>query len=489
MQGTASLISPNEMAYALEINSYTLCALVHSGTIPHTYVQGHGSHEPVLRFNPYTVTEWLQSTPELNPLQGKNYIDSLRLQYKTRFPGALQSLKTLDSQFAPKRIPKGYNLAKVPNQKYGFLYYVRYIKNGKLVPSRWNTHTNNYEAAEKFAIENKERILAAYYAKRTQKKANIYAVLKSYYDVNSSYLADDKQRGRTLNEKTRSVYYNFITKVFIPFLKSQNIADFDDATAPVFSKLQTALLAKGNKPQTVNRYFNTVSAIFDHLIMDGTITENVFDKVIPLKETQKTSKKRGCYEIGKINGIFNRKWREELDYLLCLVIYSTGLRNSEIEKIQAQDLISMKGYHFINIQKSKTENGVRIVPLHDFVYKKLLAYIKKHDFKDEQYLFSAKGGPNQSKVYKAANALLGKKLKMSADELEDQHITFYSGRHHWKTLMNANELGDVEEYFMGHKVSRDIAKRYNHRDKQGQKMIIKKAREVFAILDRWVFKA
>jgi hypothetical protein len=54
--------------------------------------------------------------------------------------------------------------------------------------------------------------------------------------------------------------------------------------------------------------------------------------------------------------------------------------------------------------------------------------------------------------------------------------------------MNAEELGDVEEYFMGHKVSRDVAKRYNHRDKQGQEKILEKAREVFAILDKRLFK-
>jgi hypothetical protein len=42
---------------------------------------------------------------------------------------------------------------------------------------------------------------------------------------------------------------------------------------------------------------------------------------------------------------------------------------------------------------------------------------------------------------------------------------------------------------MGHKVSNNVAKRYNHRDKQGQEKILEKAREVLKILDKRLFEA
>jgi hypothetical protein len=65
---------------------------------------------------------------------------------------------------------------------------------------------------------------------------------------------------------------------------------------------------------------------------------------------------------------------------------------------------------------------------------------------------------------------------------------FISGRHFWKTLMNSEGLGDeVEELFMGHRVSGDVSKLYNHKDKQGKGRIIAKAKKVFAILDKKVF--
>jgi hypothetical protein len=40
---------------------------------------------------------------------------------------------------------------------------------------------------------------------------------------------------------------------------------------------------------------------------------------------------------------------------------------------------------------------------------------------------------------------------------------------------------------MGHKVSADVAKRYNHKDKQGKKKLIERAKKVFQILNRYIF--
>jgi hypothetical protein len=37
---------------------------------------------------------------------------------------------------------------------------------------------------------------------------------------------------------------------------------------------------------------------------------------------------------------------------------------------------------------------------------------------------------------------------------------------------------------MGHKVSGDVSKNYNHKDKQGREKLLKKAKEVFTILDK-----
>jgi integrase len=296
-------------------------------------------------------------------------------------------------------------------------------------------------------------------------------------------LEKDKNRNRVLNEKTRSVYYHFMNKKFIPYLQNNNIKTFWEIDPPVIANFQDYLLARGAKPQTINRYLSCVNAVFDQLLITGIIKENPLDRIKSLKMGTKSASVRGCHEIDKVKGVFNTQWNDTLSYLLCLVIYSTGMRNSEIERIRVKDIIEFNDIHFVDIKESKTNSGMRLVPLHEFVYKKINHYIKQTGKKNEDYIFSAHGGPNQSTLYNKANALLGEKLGLSKEDKKG--ITFYSGRHFWKTIMNSGGLGeDIEEFFMGHKVSGDVSKNYNHKDKQGKEKLLEKAKEVFAILDK-----
>jgi integrase len=179
------------------------------------------------------------------------------------------------------------------------------------------------------------------------------------------------------------------------------------------------------------------------------------------------------------------------------------MRNVEIERIRVQDIIKIDDCYFINVQESKTKNGVRLIPIHPFVHKKLVSFIIETGKQSDDFLFTFathRGLPtpigkpnratwrNQSPIYKKANADMGKIMEITEDELKKQHITYYSGRHFWKTLMSSEGLGDdIEEFFMGHKVSGEVSKNYNHKDKRGREKLLEKANEVFTILDKKLF--
>jgi integrase len=368
---TTELLTLTEMAYAFEITEYALQALVHSGTVPHTYIQSPVTQDRLLRFDPYTVTAWMQSGPRLDGLAGKNYVDRLKAQYRTRFPHVLTALKAVNAQFSPPRKGKGYSLSKVKSKKHGFLYYVRYIEHGTLVPSRWCTHTSNREAAECFAQDNRESILTTYHT-RHDTRDNMYTVLETYYQKQSPYIDDIKKRRRRLCEQVRGQYHRFIQNRFIPFLIGCRVKCFNEITAPVMAKFQTKLLTDNLKPQTINRYMIGIRTIFDHMVRDGYITENILNRVDSLKTTPGDRNVTGCYEVGKPDGIFTKSWKkDERAYLLNLLIYSTGLRNSEIARIKPQNIIKIGTCHFINITERKTENGIRLAPLHELVYDAL----------------------------------------------------------------------------------------------------------------------
>jgi site-specific recombinase XerD len=451
------------------------------------------------------ISEWLTNNPLVEDNEEVR-LKKLQAEWRKKSPDVFAVLRAMDikaiAHSNAQKDPKRYNLIKIPNKKYGFLYYVRYIEKDKLIPSKWNTHTNILQEAEQFAQENRDRIISEYRSKHTP-QGELYAILSEYYKAGLSYLEKDKNRNRILCEKTRSVYHHFMMKKLIPYLQENNIKTFGEIDPPVIAKFQDRLLSEGNMPQTINRYLSSINIVFNHLLITGGIKENPFDRVKALKMGAKSIEVRGCHEIDNISGVFSKKWPDSISYILCLIIYVTDMRNIEIEHIKVQDIIKIDDCHFIDVKASKSENGMRLIPLHPFVYKKLTEFISETGKQADDFLFlfaQRKGSffpigkpkrptwRNQSGVYNKANADMGKVMGISEDKLVEQHITYYSGRHFWKTLMSSEGLGDdIEEFFMGHKVSGDVSKNYNHKDKHGREKLLEKAKEVFTILDKKLF--
>jgi integrase len=388
----------------------------------------------------------------------------------------VKAFQIIDQSYNQGRKRKGYNLVKRENREKGFVYYVRYNHQGRMLPSKWNTGTNVLEEAERFAHENRERLIERYLREHENRGLEIF---ERFFEEQSEYLASEKSRNRRLSEETRKNYYSVITRKFLPFMGSRNIRSYEKITVKVLGEFQDHYLAQGIKPQTVNDYLKAVNKVLHYLVRKDYISVDPHIRNIPVCEEDK--RVRGCYEINDLKGVFRKRWPTQKSYLLCLLIYTTGMRNSEIRELTMDSIMDMGGCRFINIKRSKTANGVRLVPLHEKVYRRLKAF-SVGKAPDER-LFRC-----SNITFAKANKELAGIIRASNKSAEAEGVTFYSGRHFWKTLMNAEGLGeDVEEIFMGHKVSGDVAKLYNHRDKQGKDRVIRKAKKVFAILDAYIF--
>ena len=403
----------------------------------------------------------------------------LRSVIAVECPTTLKAIKLIDNEYSTVKKPKGYNLVKRNNKKLGFVYYVRYWHNGEMLSSKWCTHTNDELVAGKFAEENRDRLINGYLKKNGGEVVRFFR--NFYYDYNPIYQSECR-RSSELSEAIRTRYLAIMQDNFVPFLKERRIQAFDEITVPLLDDFQDTLLTKGIKSKTANDQIGALSRIFKYLTRKGLIKDNPYIKLdkLPVKIEEKNT--HGCYELDIMKGIFNKRWKEKLSYLLNLIIHTTDMRNCEIKRFCKKDIIYFSKCRFIDVKESKTENGLRLVPIHNTVYKKIMAYAK--DLDDETPIF----GKSSNYQFTKASRELGKMLKINEEFRRENNITFYSGRHFWKTLMSSEGLGeDIEEVFMGHKVSGDVAKLYNHRDKLGKKLYAKKAKQVFAILDRQIF--
>ena len=408
--------------------------------------------------------------------QGSLSITDLRSFIASEFPKTVKALKIIDYDCVQNKRRKGYNLVKIENKKLGHVYYVRYSYQGKMLPTKFNTHTNVIEEAERFALQNKARLVEQYVCSHDEK---MYVILEKFYEANSDYLLCEEKRNQKISERIRKEYHAVIKNRFVPFLKKKNINNFNEITAHILGDFQDILLAEKIKPQSANNIFKAVKRVFKYLLRKGLVKENPCEFVHYIPVHKEDQLARGCHEVERLKGVFDRKWKDDLSYMLCLLIYTTGMRNSEIIKLTKENIVRTGGIYFIDIKESKTPSGIRQVPLHDFTYKKLSDYCR---------LKGALFGGCRPEIFSKANEELAKKLKADDEELKRENITFYSGRHFWKTMMSAGGLGeDIEEIFMGHMVSSNAAKLYNHKDKQGKGRILKKARQVFKILDQYIF--
>lgn len=369
--------------------------------------------------------------------------------------------------------------------KKGKVYYVRYFENNKMIPSQWSAGTADYREAESFARDSRERILNSYINRKEGKV--LYNVLNNYYLKASPYLIIDAARGRKINETSRQILHGFIVNTFIPFLKENRIKNFSEVKPATISRFQNYLLIeKGLLPQSINRQLGGIKAIFSHLYMTGVIEQNLIKDIAPLRTIN--NRIRGCYSMDEMAGIFKNTWEDKKSYLLCSLIYTAGLRNSEIQYLKVKDLIAKNDIHFLSVTKSKTSSGIRFVPIHPKIKNTLDQWIAENSLSADDFLLIKN---NKQRIYNAArkaNNYLGSLLGKTPDETASQNITFYSGRHFYKTMLNLYNLGDIEELFMGHKVSKKVSERYNHKDKRGEKELLNEARKALDIIDRTLFQ-
>jgi integrase len=369
--------------------------------------------------------------------------------------------------------------------KKGKTYYVRYFRDDKMIPSQWSTGTADHGKAALFARSNKERILNRYYNRRAGKV--LYSVLRDYYTKDSPYLVIDTARGRKINETSRQTLHGFVVNTFIPFLMENRIKEFDEIKPVVMGRFQNyLLLERGLLPQSINRQVSGIKAIFSHLFMTGVIERNIIKDIVPLRTMN--NRIRGCYSMEELAGIFKEQWDDKRSYLLCSLVYSAGLRNSEIQNLTVNDIIARGDIHFLSITRSKTSAGVRVIPLHPKIRETLEEWIDEKRLSGEGRLFVKHSRQRIFKTARNANITMGSLLGKTPAELKADNITFYSGRHFYKTMLNLYDLGDIEELFMGHKVNKDVSERYNHKDKRGERELLKEAKKAIEIIDKSLFR-
>lgn len=190
----------------------------------------------------------------------------------------------------------------------------------------------------------------------------------------------------------------------------------------------------------------------------------IFD--FALKNDFVSSNKVKFIEIGKKNKIIERKifTTEEIQtlwenkdkphvYIILILLY-TGMRIGEITNLKNNDIDLEKG--FIHIRESKTEAGIRDIPINS----KIISLIAKNMKANQMYFL--KGGTTEKLSYSTFKPRFQKILK----DLNLSSHTIHDTRHTTATLLSnadANPTSIIK--LMGHVKYSTTETVYTHKDK------------------------
>jgi len=405
--------------------------------------------------------------------------------------------KRLDIQSTEsKNENRKYYLFKRPSKKKGYIYQMNLIdpENGVRLPTKYSTGKSKKEEAEQWAEQNYKSCLAKYNGKAE------LTLLDTYYSKESPYFKYEEYEGRKLSPDTLKDRQNFMKRYITPFLQSQKVRFLSQITPLIIRELKNFLISKNNlTQQTINRNLNSLKRALIVFYDNGKISYDFRDVDFNVKSAKKAVRKRNVYPFSVLKGVFSKQWKTPLYKILNMFIYFTGMRNSEIKRIQMNDIIPINDVYFLDVKGTKTANAKRTVPIHPTLYKELKNYVKANKIKDDTAIFTGICYDTFCRARWEMGSLLG----YTKDQLYDKNICFYSGRHSCKKIFkvgNEEGIGNVglhiQEMIFGRSHSKKVLKEegineyeYGNIDADvlGNTQLSKKGLEVFKIIDHFYF--
>lgn len=195
---------------------------------------------------------------------------------------------------------------------------------------------------------------------------------------------------RPVKQGTASHYRNCIAEL-TTFLKNPPITRI---TQSDITRYQEFLAGKGNTIRTVDNKIGVIRSIFNFAKKQGyTRFENPAEDRALLTKKQKLKGGYAIFEKEEIEQIFKSEFfknqkEKDPDYTNAVILgLFTGCRIGEITNLKKEQFkVSSNGVNYITIRDSKTLAGIREVPLHPLIYKKIKEFINSKTDKIFKYV-------------------------------------------------------------------------------------------------------
>ncbi len=168
------------------------------------------------------------------------------------------------------------------------------------------------------------------------------------------------------SENTKKSYKNDI-KQFFNFLKDSvfqihALSDVKRLHAVTYKKWLTDT---GYAPKTINRKMSSVSSFWDYLVEKSQVEFNIFDSIKrPKQVVTKPTNDLSDDQITKIFYVVDRlkSKSKHLHRAVIYLLFTTGIRKSELINLKREDLFNEKGNWFIKIKGKGGKILIKLIP-------------------------------------------------------------------------------------------------------------------------------
>ena len=241
--------------------------------------------------------------------------------------------------------------------------------------------------------------------------------------------------------------YRTDLNIFNEYLNQNYDLSIQEANHSMIRSWLVEELNKGNSPRTVNRKITSLKSFFKYLIRENKIKINPTNRILSSKISKTLPQFVGVSDMNELLDKlqFANCFSEQRDKLIIEILYSTGIRLSELICIKTKDVNHQKR----QIKVLGKRNKERIIPLTIELINSIDKYLilrNQQKIIDISYLLITDSGKkiNSSMVYRKVNKLLNGVTTLNK---KSPHVL----RHTFATHMlnNGADLNVIKE-LLGH---------------------------------------
>jgi integrase len=216
------------------------------------------------------------------------------------------------------------------------------------------------------AIEKQyKKVDEALISSRNKKEHITFALLELQFVDSLRLLKEETNRSVSLASHRA---YGTTFKRLKGFFKDTNINNLSNND---FKEFRTYLKSKDLNPKTINNNMIYVSKFLDFAKSKNLINENC-SKMVSIKEVTKIKEN---FTKKDLENIFAYDYSPYYHNIL-IILAHTGMRIGELWSIKKEDIIEDEGIYCFDLKESKTDTGIRKIPIH----KDILDMVLNFDF-------------------------------------------------------------------------------------------------------------